>query len=675
MPNKFRSAIVIAAILCVTSCERPAPEARPEARALAAPRTLASDGTQANIQSIHDSQAVDGDIITLPAGSDDWTGTLNITKAITLQGGGAISTTGSGGKTLTGTDVTTVVDRHPSNEHKSLGTQAPNGKTVRVTGICFKSDANTKTTQAGMIQVSGGANSIRIDHCHFLYAASTSGAPSVIAVYGGVTGVIDHNYFDQPPGNGPVGIYLQNGVMPGDAAYNQPDDFGTDKFIFIEDNKWRNGYLGDANTGGQRFVYRYNDGNMEFDDNMHISAGYVANHGITGGRGRSTRVHEYYKNTMTARAPGLNKSPWPINGGTAIIWGETITQYRYATTIGYTRKDNSTYPYGTPPGGWGNCTGTSGTVWDGPGGYPCLDQPGRGQGDLLSGNFPNIINTRTGNAATVQQKVSPIYIFNCKLNPAGFSPISIVGNQASSLVQANREFFTQFGQYGEQGTFDGTRGVGEGTSANRPATLNQWVGWWETDTQTLYVGDANKVPRVYYKPYVYPHPLASGGGTSPTPVPTQAPTATILPTATPNVSPTPTPSPTPMPTPAPSPIPSATPAPTAAPTATATATSTPVVSPTPAPTSSPTAAPTPPAGQFIVWGYGERDKGNRYSYLNWSGSNAESFDIYRDGQRIASVFRDTQYTDSLGKGGNQAYVYKVCEAGTQTCTSTITVSF
>jgi hypothetical protein len=29
-------------------------------------------------------------------------------------------------------------------------------------------------------------------------------------------------------------------------------------------------------------------------------------------------------------------------------------------------------------------------------GYPCLDQPGRGQGDLITGGFPNKINSTTG---------------------------------------------------------------------------------------------------------------------------------------------------------------------------------------------------------------------------------------------------------------------------------------
>lgn len=486
--------------------------------------TYASDGTQSNILFIHDNNAVDGDTITLPTGTFPWTVTLTLTKAITLQGAGAISST-DGGVSLTGSDLTTVIDHHPTPEHKLLGFQVPSGKTSYLTGIRFLSDAGSVNTQAGMIQIGGGANCIRVHHNHFAYAPINPGGPSTIAVYNGVTGVIDHNYFDQDaPGNGPVGVYLQNGSATGDDRWSSPDAYGTNDFIFIEDNKWRNGYLGDANTGGQRWVYRYNTGVMEFNDNDHSSQGYVANHGLTGGRGRSTRLFEFYHNNFSAEAPiGLNKSPIPLSGGTGLIWGNTFTQYRYVTTIDYTRQNNMVYPYGTPPTGWGNCNGTTlQTVWDGPGGgYPALDQPGRGQGDLLSGNFPNIINTRTGAPAQVIQASSPVYIFNNTFNPAGgFSPTPVVGVQApAALVQANRDYYQQFGTNGEPGSFDGTRGVGQGLLSAMPPTGTLNVGYWATDTQTLYTYNSGGSPVAKYTPYVYPHPLQ--GGSPPPPPPPQ----------------------------------------------------------------------------------------------------------------------------------------------------------
>ena len=47
-----------------------------------------SNGTVANIQSIHDTQAQNGDTITIPASTFTWLTGITITKAITLQGAG-----------------------------------------------------------------------------------------------------------------------------------------------------------------------------------------------------------------------------------------------------------------------------------------------------------------------------------------------------------------------------------------------------------------------------------------------------------------------------------------------------------------------------------------------------------------------------------------------------------
>src|SRR5690348_10564688 len=48
--------------------------------------TFTSDGSVTNIQSIHDTQAVNGDVIIVPTGTFTWSTTLTITKGITLQG-------------------------------------------------------------------------------------------------------------------------------------------------------------------------------------------------------------------------------------------------------------------------------------------------------------------------------------------------------------------------------------------------------------------------------------------------------------------------------------------------------------------------------------------------------------------------------------------------------------
>src|SRR5262249_51235882 len=133
---------------------------------------------------------------------------------------------------------------------------------------------------------------------------------------------------------------------------------------------------------------------------------------------------------------------------------------------------------------------------------------------------------------------------------------------------------------------------------------------------------------------------------------------------------TPGPSPTsPTPTPTASALPTATPIP---------ATPTPTASPAPPTPTATVSTPLPtitPAPQFAAWRYGARAKGYRYSYISWSGSTAAGFDVRRDGKKIATVYGSNDYTDELGKGGNQTFRYDICETGSQICSGAVSISF
>jgi subtilisin family serine protease len=121
---------------------------------------------------------------------------------------------------------------------------------------------------------------------------------------------------------------------------------------------------------------------------------------------------------------------------------------------------------------------------------------------------------------------------------------------------------------------------------------------------------------------------------------------------------TPTPTPTATPTPTPTPTPTATPTPT----------------PTPTPTVTPTPTPTP--GGITLTASGRRVQGRHTVDLSWSGSNAATIDIYRDGVVIATVPNNGSYKDFIGvRGGNVRYTYKVCDAGTANCSNEVTVRF
>src|SRR5215467_14474658 len=67
-----------------------------------------SDGSDTNVQAIHDTNAHDGDTITLPAGTFIWINGVSLTKGITVSGQTTI--TGAGTATCTADDQTIIID-------------------------------------------------------------------------------------------------------------------------------------------------------------------------------------------------------------------------------------------------------------------------------------------------------------------------------------------------------------------------------------------------------------------------------------------------------------------------------------------------------------------------------------------------------------------------------------
>jgi subtilisin family serine protease len=65
-------------------------------------------------------------------------------------------------------------------------------------------------------------------------------------------------------------------------------------------------------------------------------------------------------------------------------------------------------------------------------------------------------------------------------------------------------------------------------------------------------------------------------------------------------------------------------------------------------------------------------KGNNQANLTWSGATA-SADVYVNGGKITTV-SGTSYVDLIGRGGGTR-TYKVCSAGTTTCSADVTVTY
>ena len=101
----------------------------------------------------------------------------------------------------------------------------------------------------------------------------------------------------------------------------------------------------------------------------------------------------------------------------------------------------------------------------------------------------------------------------------------------------------------------------------------------------------------------------------------------------------------------------------------------PAGTPTPTPTATATATATATPGPIQLTGRGKRIGGINTSRLKWRGATSANIEVYRDGVVIATTPNDGLYDDSTGTTGQASFMYKVCEAGSQTCSNTVTVNF
>jgi PKD repeat protein len=71
---------------------------------------------------------------------------------------------------------------------------------------------------------------------------------------------------------------------------------------------------------------------------------------------------------------------------------------------------------------------------------------------------------------------------------------------------------------------------------------------------------------------------------------------------------------------------------------------------------------------------GYKQNGQQKVDLSWNGPSGSSFDVYRNGAKIATVV-SSAYTDNVTNKGPGSYSYKVCGAAFSSCSDQATVSF
>lgn len=252
---------------------------------------------------------------------------------------------------------------------------------------------------------------------------------------------------------------------------------------------------------------------------------------------------------LTATASGIS-APGHYSGSASyeVISGASPSAYNGTKVTAGPNSSTFTFPLASDPGANASGSITMVSPFDGnqdASGYPCLDQIGRGQGVLYSGNAPDFA-PNISPIGPANQALQPMYVWNNLLNGA-LSPTVYNTSLSyhSAAIQANRDYYNQ-----PSSGFNGSTGVGRGTK-NEMLALSCTVGvafwvtnegeWDSTDGAgtpwahaagpdgRLYKCTATNVWSLYYTPLLYPHPLV-GGGSIPT-----SPVVSIL---TPTVNPT-----------------------------------------------------------------------------------------------------------------------------------------
>jgi hypothetical protein len=477
-----------------------------------------------------------GNTVTIPAGTCTWTTPLTVSLPTSL------SIIGAGNSSVGGGDQTVLIDNvnHSSTDYMiSIDTGAATN-VFRWSGITIEANGSSTTSNNGVFTIGGASTSVRVDHSHWNQDQQLE-----VNISGQIAGVFDHDIFDL----GDLGFRTtasgwstgtpNQGDGDGDGSWADIATPGASNMVYVEDSVFTNHQMSsptpanDCISGG-RWVMRFNTFNTGAALQTHPT-------GHDHGNDRGCRYMEIYKNNFTDGQTGLSNPEFNTmfwSAGTGFMWGNTINKYRYGITFHNMRRNNNTYPQTATPGGWGYCGTTfdgTGSAWDQSAttGYACLDQPGTGKSDLLSGDFPNKCDETTGCTTVAgtwpNQVKAPIYEWSDSwTGTAGFP--GTFATVVDDEITQNADYYLWCDASSRSGctSFNGSQGVGSGPLSSRPSTCTTGVAYWATDQGSwnnsgsggqgeLFKCSATNVWTLFYTPFQYPHPLVTGSSTTQTP--------------------------------------------------------------------------------------------------------------------------------------------------------------
>ncbi len=84
----------------------------------------------------------------------------------------------------------------------------------------------------------------------------------------------------------------------------------------------------------------------------------------------------------------------------------------------------------------------------------------------------------------------------------------------------------------------------------------------------------------------------------------------------------------------------------------------------------------PPTGVFTLAATAYKVQGRKHADLVWSGATSTSVDIFRDNSKLTPPAPNSGvFTHSTNERGGGTHTYRVCEAGTSTCSNNVTVTY
>jgi hypothetical protein len=326
--------------------------------------------SQADVQAVIDA-AVDGDAITIPAGTCTWTTPVVWSnKSIAVAGAGI-------GQTIINKGGNFVF-------YVAMTNTAHAG--FRITGMTFagtvEGNAVINVTSESCTCIPSGW---RIDHNRFDYP---KGSRAGIAVRGLNYGVIDHNQFNWYQGFATIvsafvpADTCSDPKWQGNYTMSTPLDIGTSHAVYIEDNVYTSNGNAitayDTSAGGARAVFRHNT----------VNGGFYYAH-WTRGCEIGGILHEVYANTFIGNAaygdPAGADYPARIEAGTGVFFNNTVQNFGKSPFIWLDDRRGGGSESNLPLGA---CDGSH--AWDGnlgdssAPGWPCLGQIGRSPGKSTS---------------------------------------------------------------------------------------------------------------------------------------------------------------------------------------------------------------------------------------------------------------------------------------------------